>query len=430
MFYHFKNIDLDFLFEKQEGISGFVSNVLKNAKLINGYGSVYFYSSIGEPEFEIISDIDDEKQELELASMEAHVCGDNVWEMSVATDITRKEAHPLKRNVVFRDAETGEGLVPIGLRFSDVIPSFLPDDVIKMQVVAFAETVELYKDEQAYFDACDRDENGNIVEPGNGVIFPSGLVHNHTPSPDGDDDESDKSQTDLYVILRSKIKSVTKGGMTNWWKIEGEEEQSFHTFYYVNVDTLYGELDLIIGANQLSEEQLELLEEGSVIYGAYTLSGDVVLDEFENGAVYNEECCLRLLRQGLVKGETDRCLSAFGKNCEFEFAAEKIKVGGDRNAFEEFKKYQKSKERFITALASASVVFDDGSVDYSSSKRCVAISYGNEIAEHLLFIDTLDDGKISKLKIVSALGFEVKIDRPEFEDDDDLYGVEGFSDMN
>jgi hypothetical protein len=430
MFYHFRNIDLDFLFDKSDSLSGFVTKVLDSARIISGYGSFYLYSSIGEPEFEIISNINEDKQELELASMEAHVCGDNVWEMAVASDITRKDSHPLKRNIVFRDADNGEGLVPIGIRYSDVIPSFLPDDKIKMQIVAFAESVELFKDEKAYFDACERDEDGNIVEPGNGVIFPSGLVHNHTPSQEEDGEENDETQTDLYVILRSKIKSVSKGGMLNWWKADDEEEQSFHTFYFVNVDTLYGELDIIIGANQLEKEQQKLLKEGSVIYGAYTLSGDVVLDEFENGAVYNEECDLRLLRQGLVRGETERCFSAFSENCEFSFAAENEEANGGKNAFEHFVKYQKSKERFVTALATASVVFDDESVDYSSSKRCIAVSYGNEIAEHLIFVDTDENGKISSLKIVSALGFEVKIDRPDYEYDDDFYGVEGFGDIN
>ena len=381
MFYHFRNVDLDFLFDKEGSLSGFVGKVLDSARIVSGYGSFYLYSSIGDPEFEIISNIDEKKQELDLASMETHVCGDCVWEMAVASDITDKSAHPLKRNIIFRDADNGEGLVPIGLRYSDVIPSFLPDDVIKMQVVAFAESVELFENEKAYFAACEKDENGNVVEPGNGVIFPSGLVHNHAPSPDGNDEENDRTQTDLYVILRSTIKSVIKGGMSNWWKADDEDEQSFHTFYYVNVDTLYGGLDIIIGANQLEKEQLELLEEGSVIYGVYTLSGDVVLDEFENGALFNEECDLRLIRQGLVKGETERCFSAFSENCVFDFAAENIEITGAKAAFEQFVKYRKSKERFITALASAAVVFDDESVDYSNSRRCIAVSYGNEIAE-------------------------------------------------
>ena len=428
MFNHFKNIDLEFLFDKEGALSGFVNKVLDSARVINGYGSFYLYSSIGDPEFEIISNIDDEKQEMELASMETHICGDNVWEMAVASDITGDDVHPLKRSIVFRNSETGEGLVPIGLRYSDVIPSFLTDDVIKMQVVGFAETVELYEDEQAYFDACEKDENGNVVEPGKGVIFPSGLIHNHTKTEK--DEKNDPNITDLYVVLRATIKRIQKGGMENWWKTEDEPEQSFHTFYYVTVDTLYGELDLIVGASQLTEEQKPLLKEGALIYGVYTLSGDVVLDEFENGAVYNEECCLRLLRQGIVKGETERCFSAFSKNCVFEFASESIEEEGAEKCFEQFVKYQKSKDKFITALATASVVFDDESVDYSSAKRCIAISYGNEIAEHLLFIDTDKDGKIAKLRITSALGFEVRIDRPEYEYDEDFYGTENFSEMN
>lgn len=429
MFEHFGNIDLDFLFEKENGLSGFVSKTLDSARVVNGYGSFYLYSSIGDPEFEIISNIDEDNQELELASMETHICGDCVWEMAVATDITGNDAHPLKRSIVFRDAENGEGLVPVGLRFSDVIPSFLPDDIIKMQIIGFAETVELFENEQDYFDACEKDDNGNAVEPGQGVIFPSGLIHNHAQT--SEPDESNNTDvTDLYVILRSKIKSVRKGGMSNWWKTDDEDELNFHTFYYVTADTLYGEIELIIGAGQLDEKQKPLLKEGSMIFGVFTLSGDVVIDEFENGALYNEECDLRLLRQGLVKGETERCFSAFDENCIFEFTEKGINANGGKNSFEAFCNYRKSNERYITALATASVIFDDESVDFSSAKRCVAISYGNEIAEHLLFVDTSENGKITRLKIVSALGFNVKIDRPEYEYDEDLYGVEGFSDMN
>lgn len=428
MFNHFVNIDLGFLLEKDASFSGFVGKVLDSAKVINGYGGFYLYSSIGEPEFEIIADMDDEKQEMNLVSMEAHVCGDNVWEMAVATDITDEKAHCLTRSIVFRNAETGEGLVPVGLRFSDVLPSFLPDDVIKMQIVAFAESVELYENENDFFSVCEKDENGNVIEPGKGVIFPSGLVHNHTALPEGE--ENDPGITDLFCVLRSKIKKIEKGGMFNWWKTENEPEQSFHTINIVTVDTLYGDLDLIVGANQLTEEQKPLLKEGSVIYSVITLSGDPVLDEFENGAVYNEECDLRLIRQGLVKGEIDRVFSALSDNAEFEFASENISISGKAKVLEELKKYKLSKKTFVTALSTASVVFDDGSVDFTSSKRCVAVSYGNEVAEHLLFVDTDDNGKIAKIRIVSALGFEVRIDKPEFEYDDDLYGEDRFGELN
>ena len=178
------------------------------------------------------------------------------------------------------------------------------------------------------------------------MIFPSGLVHNHAKA-DTEDEYNDKEITDLYVILRSTIKRIQKGGMNNWWKTEDESEQSFHTFYYVTVDTLYGEIDLIIGASQLTEEQMPLLKEGSLIYGVFTLSGDTVLDEFENGALYNEECDLRLIRQGLVKGETDRCFSAFDENCIFQFTSEGIEVSGGKSSFEQFKKYRESKNKFI-----------------------------------------------------------------------------------
>jgi hypothetical protein len=429
MFNHFNSIDLGFLFEKENALSGFVQKVLDSARVINGYKGFYLYSSIGEPEFEIIADTDDEKQEMELREMEAHVCGDNVWEMAVATDITDGNAHKMTRSIVFRNAETGEGLVPVGLRFSDVLPSFLPDDMIKIQIVAFAESVELFENEEDYFAVCEKDENGNAIEPGNGVIFPSGLVHNHTALPD-EDEENDTGVTDLFCVLRSKIKRIEKGGMTNWWKTDDESEQTFHTFDYVTVDTLYGELELIVGASLLTEEQKKIYKEGSVIYSVITLSGDVCVDEFENGAVFNEECDLRLIRQGLVKGETDRIFSALTDDTEFEFPSENIRVSGKTGVLEELKKYQRSKERFITALSTASVVFDDGSVDFGSSRRCVAISYGNEIAEHLLFADTDENGKVSKIRIVSALGFEVRVDTPEYVYGDGLYGEDGSEELN
>ncbi len=429
MFNHFNCIDLGFLLEKENALSGFVSRVLDSSHIVSGYGGFYLYSSIGEPEFEIIADADDENREMELKSMETHVCGDNVWEMAVATDITDKNAHKMTRSVVFRNAETGEGLVPVGLRFSDVVPSFLPDDIIKMQIVAFAESVELYENEEDYFAVCEKDENGNVLEPGNGIIFPSGLVHNHTSLPD-EDEENDPSVTDLFCVLRSKIKRIEKGGMINWWKTEDESEQSFHTFDFVTVDTVYGELELIVGASLLTDEQKPLYREGSVIYSVITLSGDVRIDEFENGAVFNEENNLRLIRQGLVRGEIDRIFSSLSDSVSFEFPSENIKVSGKINVLEKIKKYQLSKEKFITALSTASVVFDDGSVDYSSSRRCVAVSYSNEIAEHLIFIDTDENGKTDKIKIVSALGFEVRIDTPEYEYDDGLYGEDGFEELN
>jgi len=429
MFHHFQNIDLDFLFEKEGSLSGFVTKVMSMAKVISGYRSFYLYSSIGDPEFEITVDIDDENKEIELSSMQAHVCGDNVWEMAVASDITEKDANKMTKSIVFRNAETGEGLVPVGIRFSDVLPSYLPDDIIKMQIIAFAESIDIYENEEAYFASCEKDSDGNITEPGDGVIFPSGLFYNRTESEE-DDEENDKSLTDLICVLRSTVKRVEKGAMTNWWKTEDEQEQNFHTFYFVTVGTLYGDLDIIVGVKQITPEQEKLLKAGSVIRFAVTLSGDVVIDEFENGAVFNEECDLRLIRQGIVKGDTDRIICALNENVSFEFPSEDISVTGKGETFRAFENYCKSKETFVTALCTASVVFDDESVDFTSAKRAVAVSYGGEVAEHLIFIDTNENGKIVKIKIVSALGFDVKIDTPEYEYDDDIYGEEGFEELN
>jgi hypothetical protein len=119
---------------------------------------------------------------------------------------------------------------------------------------------------------------------------------------------------------------------------------------------------------------------------------------------------LRLLRQWYSDRQSIRLFSVLSDSASLETPFLKEKISGTQAIIDEMTAYLSSKEKTLTAMATASVVFDDGSVDVGSSRRCVAVSYGGPVAENLVFVDTDESGKAEKIRIVSALGFEVKID--------------------
>ena len=407
MFSHFGNIDLAFLFQNEESLSGFASKVVAQARVIGGYTRPYLYSSIGCPEFEILVDFDEKNKEASLASMETHVSGNCVWEMAAALDITPPDDE-YGKVVIFRDKETGAGLVPVELRFHDVLPSILTDDVVKMQVVAFPEAVELFKTEEEYFAFISEENSDEALRVGQGTIIPGGMINNRMNK---EDHEKIDLREDMIVTFHAPIKRIEQGSMENWWRADDEEMSEYHTFDYVTVDTSCGELEIILGLSQTTDKQKELLEEGSIIAVVGTLSGDVLVDDFEGGAFYNTENDLRLIRQWYDDKQSIRLFSMLNNDAVLEAPFLNEKISGRQNVIDRMTEYLDSKEKTLTAMATASVIFDDESVDLSSSRRCVAVSYGGQFAENLVFVETDESGKVDKIRIVSALGFDVKIDR-------------------
>ena len=67
-------------------------------------------------------------------------------------DITPKDSLPTERLFMFKNHADGSGMLPIHIINADVLPSFLEDDVVSMQMCAFPLDINYYADEDDYAD--------------------------------------------------------------------------------------------------------------------------------------------------------------------------------------------------------------------------------------------------------------------------------------
>ena len=62
------------------------------------------------------------------------------------------------------------------------------------------------------------------------------------------------------------------------------------------IGTQYGDLELVHTIDQVAEEQRCNIKAGAIVSGAFVLSGDAAIYEYEKGMVLDAEHDLRLLR--------------------------------------------------------------------------------------------------------------------------------------
>lgn len=396
-----ETLGLDFLFDDEESGMGFIGYLAKNGKAITGYyGLPSFFNDMGSVDFFIKTAKNDEGQ-LEFAGFDTHCSGLNVWEMrNSGIDITPKDSLPTEKACVFNSHVDGSGMLPIHIINADVLPSFFKDDVVKMQMCAFALDVNYYANEQEYADAQPKAKDGQKWLLADGSFFPTGFLTNH--SLDKKVEEPDYSTDDL-VLFRGTVKKLFHGHI----EINGEK---LNTYISCVVDTMYGELHFNHTIDQVDEEQRCNIKVGSVIAGVCVLSGDVAIYEYEKGIVKDFDHNLRLLRHVIVNGEAERMRSVLCNDAVYISGSSNTYEGIDAviDRFNTIHDAQDSK-CFATPATVTSVDCDD--LEYPVGTRCLLISYKDEnVYDAIAFIDVTEEGDIKRIYVTEDGRYHFKAD--------------------
>lgn len=89
-------------------------------------------------------------------------------------------------------------------------------------------------------------------------------------------------------------------------------------FTGVSLDTMFGPLTLFFRPDMVPEEERFQMRVGACVVAECVLSGDVAIETFQNGAVYNEACDLKLLRDAFGSGDFSRCAHLFADDAVYE----------------------------------------------------------------------------------------------------------------
>ena len=152
---------LDFLEKDEDTLMDAVRYTVQEGKAIKGYyDTPYFYLPIGSAEFWASSE-KSEDGKLSISGFHTHCGGKTIWEM-ICTDIDiSPKDRPKTERILMMSRSTDNGsMLPVDIITADVLPSFLKDDRLTLQLVAPCLEVNYYATEEEYNKTVPTDKRG------------------------------------------------------------------------------------------------------------------------------------------------------------------------------------------------------------------------------------------------------------------------------
>ena len=402
-----ENLGFDFVMESEENYMGFLAKVCEDGKAITGYyGYPYLNLEYGDSQFVVRTQMTEDKN-LEVVGMDTHVPGRAIWEVMLSdVNFQPKDADPLSRRVVVKRTSDGGGMAVVNLINADVLPSFLENEKVKMQMIAFPEMIHYYADEESY--AADQPEgaNGRKWLLADGSMIATGIFSNHgVDNPDNDTDH----YSDNYMLIRGTV----KGFIPSIIKIGGQE---IKTYIRTHIATEHGDLEIVHTIDQVDESEYENLRAGAIVNGLFILSGDVAIYEYGNGIVRDMDHNLSLLRYTLQKGDPKRMRGVLREDSVYVSEASGKEWVGPKAIIDrlQFVRDSNPSKDYYAHLATITSIDDgDEELAYGVGQRCVILA--EEEANNyvsIAFLDMDEEGYITKLTISVNSRYHFKVDVP------------------
>jgi len=402
-----RNLGLDYLVGGSEAIYKLLDLIENEGTIVGAYGSGYYSNMFfGDAHVIVRNIINEDEKTIEFRGLDAHSKSNCIWNLRVAPMgiINADLDDNTDCMCVFCKPEGKSGIVVVDVINANVLPSYLENDITKLQMVAFAESVHYYPNDDAYTEAQPVESDGNRHLLSDGLIMPYGYLYNH--SEDRQDSKKDYSKDDL-VLIKSTVKGVHQGC------VEVGADITEGAYLRILIDTEYGPLEIVHTLDQIEESERENIKPGAVVTGLCTLTGNAAIEDYENGAVFDEEHNLRLLRHSFMSGNAARSEYAFTEDAKLYFESPENCYEG-RDTILSFIYDNSNREDDLYAyIASIVSIKDDDETppEYEVGKRCIALSNDEECDyEGIIFIDVNEKGKITTLSFSTDSRYDFVID--------------------
>ena len=407
-----RNVGMDWDYEKGDTNSalGLMKYAAINGKAITGYhGLPCINYEFGDAQFIIHTREQEEDEALAVSGLDIHVPGRTVWDMrcrNIKIDTGHTE-DPLSKTVVFTRPEDGTGMIITRVVNADVIPSYLEDDIVKLQVAFFPAWINYYENEEEYDKDMEETPSGKRFGFADGSVFPAGFMKNHQITDDYDEKEKDYS-TDEILLIHATVKELTVGEI----KLEDEE---YRGYIRCKVDTFYGELEVIHGFDQVEEEQREKVKVGSNILAVGVLSGDAAIYEYEKGIVRTHKNALRLLRSVIEEGDAGRLEAVLTENAAYKSDYSNATFNGKEEIIDRFNEVQDATSyKYFSYFATITDVKEgEEELPEPVGTRCLVLATDEaDNYDSLVFVKCDKDGNIEYIHISNESRYCFKIDDP------------------
>ena len=387
---YLENLGLGFLRENENTFTGLVSDIVSSGNAIVGYyGLPYINKHYGFVQMIAQLAFQEDSEGLKVDDVVAHVAGYAKWKCRIKGMNIDKDNNKLSKRIMVSKLDSS-GFVPVTLVNADVLPSFMEDDIIEMQMIAFPEIIEYFENEDDYADSSPTMMNGKKMLIAEGGVFPVGLLKNRNP----EDPEFEKNEhLDDIVNVRGTVKSFERGECTFG-------EDTMNPFIICNIDTDFGPLQIVHSIEQVKEDQHKNMKAGATVNFYGLLSGDVAIHEYDKGIIRDEEHNLAALRYTFTGGDPERIRNILCHDCEYIAQYNKVAPVGTDKIIDRIKKVQEvHTDKYFAHFATISSI-DEGEeeLEYSVGKRCLVLASGEETNyESIVFINVNDEGNISRI---------------------------------
>lgn len=400
-----QNLGLDFLWKDDKTINGFIGYLAQEGKVLPSYsGAPYIFTSTGASEFWLRTALKEENGEnvLQVVGIDSHCGGNCIWKMAATDMKIGSEEEPMSELMMFKDYETGSGMVPIHIINPDVLPGILEDDAVTVQVIALPLGISYYADDEEYAASLPKDDEGEKWSVAPGSLFPYGFFLNHAV--DRPENERDDS-LDGLVLFSGKVTKLLWGT----FKIGDQEDRTFIRCF---IDSQFGPLEFDHIPEQVPEELRRNIKVGSIVSGKCLLSGDVALYEYENGIVKDHENDLKAFRYTCEKGKAERLYPILATDADYHTDSSGETFTGARNIVERINYvHQAMQEKCKAHPATIISVDGDGQLPYPVGTRCLVLEYGEtNVFDSIVFIDCNETGEITHIEVSTESRYHFKID--------------------
>lgn len=365
---------------------------LKPSLTFKGYRGVSYYVNAGEAEFSVTV-VDDGKGGKTGVAPNTHFRGYHNYMMRIERVIRNDDGGciclcaPQIKDGVF----SSKTPLPVSLVMPDVLPSILPGDRIYFQGVAFFIDGAFFKSLEEATDAIGLDSKDGAL--------PSGMVFLGRRG----------YENYSYVQFYTKVKDL---------RVYIPVTEGCSPIYTVECETTVGEWTIVVPEYALGHGILERLSSGEelVLWATVALSGDVAIDEYQGGAVFDEEHLLRLLRYSLETGDFKKLENNMSEDCSYVGSKVVLKGRGDILGHLEYiytEQHKREEDINYFLMGTITGKKDEDKCEYGEGKRCILPIVRDEKGFSGQGFIKVEGGKIVSIEFVYAPYYRFEIDRDD-----------------
>ncbi len=385
------NMGLEELTAKPEDAMRLASLATVEGQRIRAYGGEYYRYRMGDAVVVVRTAQNYETGESELCGMDVHAVSDCVWDCEIVDDISPADYSPLEKRLLVT-GPSGDAAV-VEVVDADVLPLFYPGTPIKLRMVGFPRRIRYFDSAASYLAAQSGQDGAEAAVLDEGGIFSIGYAQQ------GEAESAAPAMDENLVLLRGVVKDA-KVGETYM----GMEPMT--TFVRVTVATSLGDVELCHTAEQITEEEKDLVRVGSTVSALCVLSGDAAVGELSDGVFFGEEQDLALLRYFFEHGGADRLRSAMHSECAYVSEYDGTRVEGQEAVIAVLKGVEEAMGEgscyFAYPAHLTGVDASEGQEPprYHKGKGCLLLSEGGpERYVALCFVETDSLGRIRELHL-------------------------------